>query len=739
MAAGALDTTFDTDGKQSIDFHQRADQALGVATQVDGKVIAAGWTQVDDTPGGRDWAIVRYTATGALDTTFNGTGSRQIDFFGREDEAQFVLVQPDQKVVVVGKSFDPARGTPVTIVRLNADGSFDNSFGTNGIATVFPANGSFSAYAATLDANSRIVIAGNTAQVVDGVNQVDFGVARVTNAGVVDTSFGGGDGVSSAALSISTDIAKAVTVAPGGRIVIGGTVSRPATATKYTDFGLAAFNDDGSIDNTFGTNGTTITRFGPEVGATSEINKLAINFDGKVVAAGRAFTYTNSEGNDFALARYNVDGSLDTTFGGDGRVTTRVGGGFDSASAVQIQDDGKLVVGGTAGSGNENGEMDFALARYNDDGSLDATFGTNGVTISNFNASINAANRDRIFALDLADDGSIVVAGEAQTNPLIPATFNFAVARYTNDTFQTIHLRGDATAIGKNDAFRIVRNGSKLDFYINNTTSTPNFSNPADHTGAIIVEGFGGNDTLTFSGQANNGGGTVFAPTFLGGGGHDSVLVPAGATYSMFYDSQINSADLNLDVALGGNVQVFAKQHIGSLNLAGNLKINGDDRPMVMKNLTLADTGVLDVTTNSLIVDYSGSASPRDGVQSSITFARNDGAWDRAGITSSFLRNGVPANRSLGVLESSEYFASSGATTFAGEALDDTAVLVKCTYFGDVDFNGQVDGTDYNIIDFGFLTGRSGWANGDVDGNGQVDGTDYNSIDFAFLTQDRVL
>src|SRR4051794_33289090 len=162
MAAGTLDPTFNTNGKQTIDFHQLEDSAQGVATQADGSVVVAGWTQIDNTPGGIDWAIARYTQSGALDTSFNGTGTRQIDFFGRQDQAQFVLVQPDQKIVVVGKAFDPARGTPLTIVRLNPDGSFDNTFGQQGIATLFPDTGNFVAYGAALDADSRLVVGGQT-------------------------------------------------------------------------------------------------------------------------------------------------------------------------------------------------------------------------------------------------------------------------------------------------------------------------------------------------------------------------------------------------------------------------------------------------------------------------------------------------------------------------------------------------------------------------------------------------
>src|SRR5205823_1660150 len=127
------------------------------------------------------------------------------------------------------------------------------------------------------------------------------------------------------------------------------------------------YNADGSLDSSFGNNGLVITDFGFD----SQAFALAVQTDGKIVVAG--YTFTGGSQYDFALARYNTDGSLDTTFGTNGEVVTDFGTGGDEALAVVIDADGKIVVAGYTFTGDS--QYDFALARYNADGSLDTSFG----------------------------------------------------------------------------------------------------------------------------------------------------------------------------------------------------------------------------------------------------------------------------------------------------------------------------------------------------------------------------
>ena len=204
--------------------------------------------------------------------------------------------------------------------------------------------------------------------------------------GKVTTDFGGYDGGS--AVAIQSD----------SKIVVAGYASN--------DFALARYNDDGSLDTTFGTSGITTTNFGGSDGGSS----VAIQSDGMIVVAG----YAN---NDFALARYNDDGSLDTTFGTSGITTTHFGYGSDNGRAVAIQSDGMIVVAGYADNGSDD---DFALARYNTDGSLDTAFGTGGITTTHL-----SGNDDKGYAIVIQSDGKIIVAGGSGSN--------FTLARYNTD------------------------------------------------------------------------------------------------------------------------------------------------------------------------------------------------------------------------------------------------------------------------------------------------------------------
>ena len=172
----------------------------------------------------------------------------------------------------------------------------------------------------------------------------------------------------------------------------------------------------GDMDATFGGTGKVTTAIG---GTGSDIiRSMAMQGDGRIVAAG----YSYNGGNvDFALARYNADGSLDTTLGGTGKVTTSFGSGGAVGRSVAVQGDGKLVV---AGNSYNAGNVDFALARYNADGSLDTSFGAAGKVITDF-----AGSNDHAQSMALQSDGKIVVAGFCASGTI----YRIAVARYDHD------------------------------------------------------------------------------------------------------------------------------------------------------------------------------------------------------------------------------------------------------------------------------------------------------------------
>ena len=274
-------------------------------------------------------------------------------------------------------------------------GALDVTFGASGKTTtnvgVGPTSGLMRV--AIQPDGKMLVISG----VGDGYSeQPGFYLARYLTDGTLDTSFGTAGHVATL-VGDSEDFTcpYAVTIQPDGRIVLAG--------ASDDDFCLIRYLADGQLDQSFGTGGIVITDFG----AVEFAFDVAVQSDGKILAAG----YGGTGGNDFALARYNVNGSLDTSFDSDGKVTTDFGG-LDYIQSVAIQSDGKIVAVGAKFSGG----FDFALARYNTNGSLDTSFDTDGKLTTDFGGGSN----DTISSVAIQSDGKILVAGTASNGFALP-------------------------------------------------------------------------------------------------------------------------------------------------------------------------------------------------------------------------------------------------------------------------------------------------------------------------------
>src|SRR5919106_1268573 len=226
--------------------------------------------------------------------------------------------------------------------------------------------------------------------------------------GDLDPTFDG-DGKVTTDFPGFSDQAHGMAIQADGKIVAAG-FSGPSA---NRNFALARYNTDGSLDTTFDGDGKVTTDFAGSIDAALGV---AIQADGKIVAGGRAVVSGNQ---DFALVRYNADGSLDTTFDGDGKVTTDFAGASDQASGVAIQANGKIVAAGRA---FVSGTSDFGLARYNADGSLDPTFSGDGKVTTDF-----AGDTDEARGMAIQANGRIVAAGVAT----VSGNQDFALARYT--------------------------------------------------------------------------------------------------------------------------------------------------------------------------------------------------------------------------------------------------------------------------------------------------------------------
>ena len=201
---------------------------------------------------------------------------------------------------------------------------------------------------------------------------------------------------------------------------MAGSITDPDTFNN--DFALARYNANGRLDASFGTGGEVTTSFGPDTSATAV--GVAIQADGKIVVAGTVQDFDTNFIDEFGLARYNANGSLDATFGTGGEVTTSFGPDASAfAAGLAIQPDGKIVVAGTVQDFSTDFISEFGLARYNTDGSLDAGFGSGGLVTTNFGPDTSAS----AAGVAIGRDGEIIVAGTITDNNF---ESNFTLAGY---------------------------------------------------------------------------------------------------------------------------------------------------------------------------------------------------------------------------------------------------------------------------------------------------------------------
>jgi uncharacterized delta-60 repeat protein len=384
-AAGDLDPTFSGDGRQVSDFGAGPSAASDAVRQADGKIVAVGAAD-------GNFLVARYNLNGSLDTSFSGDGRAQTDFMGF-DGATDVALQGNGKIVALGFSTDNNGTARFALARYNPNGSLDTSFSGDGKqTTVVGSFGEAGATGVAIQGDSKIVVVGNTN--AGGSHTSQFALARYNPNGSLDISFSG-DGKQETGFEGDFAEATAVALQTDGKIVAVGSAC-------CDTFALARYNPNGSLDTTFSGDGKQTSDF---VGRATGV---ALQSDGKIVVVG-------SDDSDFVLARYNPNGSPDTSFSGDGRQTTDfLFGASDGANDVAIQSSGRIVAVGVAGGGATGN--DFALARYNPDGSLDSTFSGDGRRRTNFGGD------DRANGVALQGDGRIVAVGAGNGE--------FAIARY---------------------------------------------------------------------------------------------------------------------------------------------------------------------------------------------------------------------------------------------------------------------------------------------------------------------
>ncbi|HJP66051.1 MAG TPA: delta-60 repeat domain-containing protein, partial [Actinomycetota bacterium] len=247
-APGDLDPTFGSGGVQTTPIGPADDVAHGMAVQPDGKVIAVGHTfngSIDD------FAVARYTTAGVLDPTFGSGGKVSTTIGSTGAEAFAAVVQPDGKIVLAGWAFT-ATAYDIAVVRYTSSGTLDPTFGSGGKTTTDFGNTDEVGSAIALQPDGKIVVVGNTG----GFFSHDFALVRYTSSGALDGSFGTSGRVVTNFLT--DDVALAAAIQPDGKIVAGGY----ALGASGYDFGLARYTTAGALDTSFGSGGKVTTSIG---------------------------------------------------------------------------------------------------------------------------------------------------------------------------------------------------------------------------------------------------------------------------------------------------------------------------------------------------------------------------------------------------------------------------------------------------------------------------------------------
>jgi uncharacterized delta-60 repeat protein len=489
--------------------------------------------------------------TVGLDPHFGVDGVALADF-GGSDSGMAIAMQSDGKVLMAGRAWNGSE-YDFGVARFNTDGTLDSSFGVGGLARTDLGSIFDTPYAMAVQTNGRIVVVGQT----EGEGY-DFGMVRFNTDGSLDSGFGVGGKVV-VDFAGSYDLAYGVAVHASGKITIAGT----ATDSDYHfRFGLAQFNADGSLDSTFGDDGKVMTAFG---NMDTEAYTVMSVGSGKFLVAGYAYDF-DTGGADLALARYNSDGSLDTSFDGDGMVVTDVGTYDESVHGLALTSDGSIIAAGTAGG-------DYLVVKYSASGQLDMDFGTDGKVFVDYVGGYDVGH-------------AVAMSGEQ------------------------IMVAGAADMLGDMD-FGLVRlnaDGSADDTFCNDGLLALDLGSWDDEAMGMVVEG---NGNLMIGGFAVNGSGDYdFAAVHYGTFTDETPNLPPVADPGLSYsvgeggsvglsgagshddDGTIVSYEWDLDYD-GSNFTVDATGVEALFSAAG---LDGPTSRMVALRVT-DDAGCSDVTT----------------------------------------------------------------------------------------------------------------------------------------------
>ncbi|MFC2094173.1 hypothetical protein ACFLSH_00960 [Bacteroidota bacterium] len=389
QSPGDLDKIFGNGGKVNVGISGYYDVAKSMALQNDGKIVVVGYGK-ESLASFKGLSMTRYLQNGEMDYDFGNLGVNQRVTTDLEGEAHSVTIQKDNKIVITGYSISSATNNEeITLIRFTENGNIDKSFGNKGLIVTEISDEKDVGASVTVQRDGKIVVVGST----DHKPTTDIVLIRYNENGSIDYGFGI-NGIVITDIKSSMDIGKSLVIQNDGKIVVAGFTY---IINKFF-MTLLRYESNGDLDPSFGESGIVVTEINGRRGKMD----MAIQNDGKIILVGPSEVETSHH---FTVLRFNNNGSLDQSFGRKG-VTKTIIGNYSEAESVALDLNGNIVVAGTTELGNEQ----FAVAMYNQQGVLVSDFGLDGIVKASFIK--NSVDRAHSVAID--NDGNIIVAGETK-------------------------------------------------------------------------------------------------------------------------------------------------------------------------------------------------------------------------------------------------------------------------------------------------------------------------------------
>ena len=707
---GSLDTSFGKGGKVTTDFNSGDDIARSVVIQSDGKIVVAGYSDLHKNNGDYDFAVARYNTNGTLDSTF-GTGGKVTIPIGNSlwggDYAYKVGLGSDGSIIVSGScatlSGSNTKSRDFAIAKLNSNGSLDSTFSADGIATTTVGNADDQGLSNYVYPDGKILVGGWSESYVNGISRLDYSMVRFNADGNLDSSFGN-LGKIPETVGTNPGMGWSMAVQSDGKIIQAG-----------TGYNIQRYNTDGTIDTSFGNSGSVAP-----IDNTGYASALLCDAEGKILVGGGTAADGFSSYGDFFFARFNADGSLDTTFNQTGSLKIDFDGGRDYLFDMKLRSDGVIVA---AGFTEKNNKVDLAVAligTQNGDSlagtiKIDKIYGNGGndVILGGAGAdyidggtgadAVSYIDESKVIVIDLSGTGSTIVNVDGKKDDTLLSIENL-VGGSGSDTFTAADTGSKLEGGGGNDS---LNGGRSNDDLLGGNGTDAITAGGGDDT----LDGGSGNDSL-YGGDGNDsvlggagndliiGGDGAGDDTYAGGDGIDTVKYTS-ATAAIVINLSASSNQAKSVTSNNAGIGVDQLSEIENV-IAGNYNdiVTGDGQNNAITGGTGDDTINGGVGTDTAV--YSGAKSNYivtptvDGYTVEDNRSGSDGTDSLIGVENVKFSDGTFAISSLVTSSGRTYLGNANVNTLTGWSGNDTITGKE-----GVDILDGKGGSDIYLMDAG--------------------------------------